>query len=87
MEKDAAARLAELLKPLIHAAPERWNAFTADDAVSFIDWITAFHVEAKTIDYLEKHPHASAQELWGLVPEGTPPGQEYLLDEILNDDD
>ena len=42
----------------------------------YVTAVHAFHVEDKVIQYVRSHPNASAQELYRLIPEGSPDGEE-----------
>lgn len=56
----------------------------------FSSFFEAFQIVDEAIAYLERHPHAGKQELYNAFDDitgSTPPGQEYLLDELLKDED
>ena len=42
----------------------------------YVTAVHAFHVEDKVIQYVRSHPNASAQELYRLIPEGSPDDEE-----------
>lgn len=76
--------LRKVLTPLIHSESTRIDSFLEDDMEGYIKAVIAFQIEAQVIEYVKAHPNASAQELYHLIPEGVPAGQEDILE---NEDD
>nr|DAQ86039.1 MAG TPA: hypothetical protein [Caudoviricetes sp.] len=68
--------LRKVLTPLIHSESTRIDSFLEDDMEGYIKAVIAFQIEAQVIEYVKAHPNASAQELYHLIPEGVPAGQE-----------
>lgn len=81
MGKDEATQLRKLLLPLVHEEESRIDSFLADDMEGFIGGVIAFQIEDQVINYLKAHPKATAQELWHLIPESVPAGQEDILED------
>lgn len=81
MEDAKVKVLRELLKPLVHEEASRIHSFLEDDMEGFISGVKAFQIEDKVIAYVRAHPNATAQELYHLIPEGVPPGQEDIMED------
>ena len=75
-------RLKEVLSPLISEAETRIESFLEEDLEWYVTAARAFHIENKVIEYVNVHPNATAQELYRLIPEGSPDGED---DEIEDD--
>lgn len=71
-----AERLKKVLFSLISEKETRIESFLEDDLEWYITAVCAFHIEDKVIEYVNAHPNASAQELYRLIPEGSPDGEE-----------
>ena len=68
-------QLTAILSPLI-SKETRIESFLEEDLEWYVTAVHAFHVEDKVIQYVRSHPNASAQELYRLIPEGSPDGEE-----------
>ena len=71
-----AEQLTAILSPLISKKETRIEPFLEEDLEWYVTAVHAFHVEDKVIQYVRSHPNASAQELYRLIPEGSPDGEE-----------
>ena len=71
-----AEQLTAILSPLISKKETRIESFLEDDLEWYVTAVHAFHIEDKVIQYVRSHPNASAQELYRLIPEGSPDGEE-----------
>lgn len=71
-----AEKLKEVLSSLISEKETRIESFLAEDLEWYVTAVHAFHIEDKVIEYVNAHPNASAQELYRLIPEGSPDGEE-----------
>lgn len=69
-------KLKEVLAPLISEKETRIESFLEEDLEWYVTAVRAFHIEDKVIEYVNTHPNASAQELYRLIPEGSPDGEE-----------
>ena len=76
--------LRELLTPLVRSGSTSIDSFSEDDMEGYIKGVLAFQVEKQVIEYVKIHPNASVQELYRLIPNGVPSGEEYVPDD---DDD
>ena len=72
-----AEQLTAILSPLISKKETRIESFLEEDLEWYVTTILAFNIEDKVIQYVRSHPNASAQELYRLIPEGAPYGEEY----------
>ena len=72
----SAEKLREVLSPLISENETRIESFLTEDLEWYITAVRAFHIEDKVIEYVRTHSTASAQELYRLIPEGSPDGEE-----------
>ena len=70
-------QLTAILSPLISKKETRIESFLEEDLEWYVTAILAFNIEDKVIQYVRSHPNASAQELYRLIPEGAPDGEEY----------
>ena len=68
-------KLKEILAPLISERETRIESFLEEDLEWYVTAARAFHIEDKVIRYVNAHPNASAQELYRLIPEGSPDGE------------
>mgnify|MGYP000360018762 CR=1 FL=1 len=71
-----AEKLKEVLSPLISEKETRIESFLEEDLEWYVTAVRAFHIEDKVIEYVNTHPNASAQELYRLIPEGSPDGED-----------
>ena len=71
-----AEQLTAILSPLISKKETRIESFLEEDLEWYVTAILAFNIEDKVIQYVRSHPNASAQELYRLIPEGSPDGEE-----------
>ena len=78
-------RLRKALTPLIRSESTRIDSFLEDDMEGYIKAVIAFQIEERVIEYVRDHPNASAQELYHLIPEGVPAGQEDILEDDWED--
>ena len=85
MGTDKSSQLRELLLPLIHDEESRAYSFREDDMLGFISGVRAFQIEDQVIKYLRADPNATTQELYSLIPEGLPPGDDGA--DLLEDDE
>ena len=69
-------KLKEVLSPLISEKETRIESFLEEDLEWYVTAVCAFHIEDKVLEYVNTHPNASAQELYRLIPEGSPDGEE-----------
>lgn len=69
-------KLRNALMPLVSRKKTRIESFLEEDVDWYIVAVKAFHVEDKVIQYIKNHPNATAQELYNLLPEGLPPGDD-----------
>ena len=70
-------QLTAILSPLISKKETRIESFLEEDLEWYVTAILAFNIEDKVIQYVRSHPNASAQELYRLIQEGAPDGEEY----------
>lgn len=61
-----------LLRPMIQKEELRSHSFLEEDIDAFLDFVVGFHIEDKTILYLQGHPKATAQELWHFISDNAP---------------
>lgn len=69
-------QLRNILSPLISKKETRIESFLEEDVEWYIGAVTAFHITDKVVEYVKTHPNASAQELYHLIPEGSPEGED-----------
>ena len=68
MDKNLPEQLREVLIPLICEKERRILSFRMEDVEMVIDFADDDDVKKKIIDYVKKHPNASAQEIYRLIP-------------------
>lgn len=79
--------LRSLLRPFIREHPLKKDTVLAEDVEALIQSAAAFHVEEELLAQVKNHPDGVFWDFLDVLPAGVPPGQEYILDELLNDDD
>ena len=81
METPTVQELKKLLKPFIKEHPLKKDSVYAEDVDSLIDFAVAFHVEKELLEKVKANPDGVFWDFLRVIPEGVPPGQEYLLED------
>ncbi|MDD6034028.1 MAG: hypothetical protein PUC47_11210 [Oscillospiraceae bacterium] len=66
--------LRSLLEALICEKETRIDSFLAEDVEAYLDFAEGMDFVDEAIDYVQVHPHASAQELYHMIDQWAEPG-------------
>lgn len=79
--------LRTLLQPFIKEHPLKKDTVYQEDVDDLIDFAEAFHVEEKLLETVKANPDGVFWDFLRVIPEGVPPGQEYLLGDEDDDEE
>ena len=87
MSRSVVEDLKELLRPFIKEHPLKKDTVYEEDVDDLIDFAVAFHVEEELLEKVKSNPDGEFWEFFRVIPEGVPPGQEYILEDMDDEED
>lgn len=87
MDQPVVEELWKLLRPFIKEHPKKKDTVLEEDVEMLIGGAVAFHVENELLTEVKKHPDGVFWDFLHVIPNGVPPGQEYLLEDLDEDDE
>lgn len=86
-DQEVTDRLQTLLRSFVKEHPLKKDTVLEEDVDDLIDFAKAFHVERELLAEVEANRNGRFWDFFRQIPEGVPPGQESILDELLADDE
>ena len=78
--------LRTFLHPFIKEHPLKKDTVLEEDVESLIQGAIAFHVESDLLAQVKKNPDGVFWDFLDVLPDGVPPGQEDILEDVRCDE-
>lgn len=87
MPEPTMEQLRKLLVPFIKEHELKKDTVTEENVEDLLGFTKAFQVEKEMLDYVKAHPDGPFWKFLDVIPDGVPPGQEDILDDMGDDDE